>query len=500
MGSNSSANQHSSLGPNLKWNAVVQASTSSSSSSPPCKKNSLSSTCAPLPEDTTEISPTPSAVHPKRRGFAKIIDESDPLSEILQVHSQSISADWKVVGNPVSTKIIEQAQPKSDLLLMHSISSISQDSPITQLPMSLNEEIGLDDPNEVAQIFERTSISAPPLPQQYAPPIYPTPIPTYSNNMRQSHYSPGLGRACSITGANYQNYIPDYNNSYPQRRTSFVEAEPEPYCEEGYFYDYPQGPNPYRHHHSIPRFPHPMHFRRHSANLHFNQHRLQHSGPDLAGECMLNGEMECFEDLRGYHEQIEYCAPQSAPPGISSAASSFSASPQSSQSLYSRMDPYQESQSSSLSDASFQLSSFKGSLYTVEFKASRTELFYILEFDGKPIIDVTIGDFVIVEADRGEDLGKITRKVSLERLKRLLLAIEDDKFKKPEQNIEPELFNLLNNSKEIVPKRIYRLASPHDLKFLQAKAQEEAIAMVRCQSRIRQKKLPMEMIDAEYQW
>ena len=55
-------------------------------------------------------------------------------------------------------------------------------------------------------------------------------------------------------------------------------------------------------------------------------------------------------------------------------------------------------------------------------------------------------------------------------------------------------------SKEIVPKRIHRHATALDMKFLQAKAQEEAFAMSRCQSRIRQKKLPMEVVDAEYQW
>ena len=507
-GSSSSSNQQASLGPNLKWNAVVQASTSNSTSSftpssPPCKKNSLSSAHALPTDQASEVPQDPSLGLPKRRGIMRIIDENDPLSELLHIHGQSISADWKVVGNPVATRPTEIGQHKSESSLMPPNVPFSRDSPITQLPMSLNEEIGLDDPNEVAQIFERTSISAPPPHHQFAPPTYPASSPpTYTNSMKQSIYTPGSGRACSISGVNYQNHASDYIGGYPQRRTSFLDTEPELFCDDAYFYDYSHGAASYRSSHLLPRFPHPMHFRRHSTNLHYVQHRNQHPGLDLAGECMLNCE-ECSEgSYNNYHESIEYCTPQSAPPGLPTISPRYSISSQMGQPSYVGMDPYGAPQAAPapIADASFQLSSFKGSLYTVEFKASRTELFYILEIDGNPVIDVNIGDFVIVEADRGEDLGKITRMVSLERLKKLLLAIEDDKLKRPEQNIEPELLNVLNNSKEIVPKRIHRLASSHDLKFLQAKAQEEAIAMVRCQSRIRQKKLPMEMIDAEYQW
>lgn len=154
-------------------------------------------------------------------------------------------------------------------------------------------------------------------------------------------------------------------------------------------------------------------------------------------------------------------------------------------------------------DVTFQLSTYRGPLYAVEFKAGRTEIFYVLEIDGKPQMAVRVGDLVIVEADRGEDLGKVTIEISVDKLKQLMMpnhgnrstAIPDD----DSDILTPELAVLVH-SKEIVPKRIHRLAQSGDLKLLQAKAQEEAIAMVRCQSRIRQKKLPMEVVDAEYQW
>jgi hypothetical protein len=158
--------------------------------------------------------------------------------------------------------------------------------------------------------------------------------------------------------------------------------------------------------------------------------------------------------------------------------------------------------SSSMRDASFQLSSYKGPLYAVEFKAGRTEIFYVLEIDGKPQLrGVRVGDLVIVEADRGEDLGKVTIEITVDKLKQLMMPGSEahNRADKDSDILTPELAALVH-SKEIVPKRIHRLAQQSDLKLLQAKAQEEAIAMVRCQSRIRQKKLPMEVVDAEYQW
>jgi cell fate regulator YaaT (PSP1 superfamily) len=39
-----------------------------------------------------------------------------------------------------------------------------------------------------------------------------------------------------------------------------------------------------------------------------------------------------------------------------------------------------------------------------------------------------------------------------------------------------------------------------DLRSLASKSQEEAIAVLRCTSRVRARRLPMEIVDAEYQW
>jgi hypothetical protein len=157
------------------------------------------------------------------------------------------------------------------------------------------------------------------------------------------------------------------------------------------------------------------------------------------------------------------------------------------------------------SKSDFELSSYKGLLYAVEFKAGRTEIFYILETDNPNTrLEVIVGELVIVEADRGEDLGKVTFELTVPKLKQLMNTTLGSSSSLSslgkDDSVPVELLNALNHSKEIIPKRIHRLAQNADLKLLQAKAQEEAIAMVRCQSRIRQKKLPMEVVDAEYQW
>lgn len=176
----------------------------------------------------------------------------------------------------------------------------------------------------------------------------------------------------------------------------------------------------------------------------------------------------------------------------------------------------------SFPSATFHLPSHKGPLYLIEFKSGRTELFFTVDLD--TALKVKVGDLVIVEADRGEDFGRITGEIPIAKVRQLIYQLPhdhhihhssashshhsaaDDSYGS-NGNVNHNLAGLketeiaaLLSSKEIVPKRIHRHATALDMKFLQAKAQEEAFAMSRCQSRIRQKKLPMEVVDAEYQW
>jgi cell fate regulator YaaT (PSP1 superfamily) len=127
-------------------------------------------------------------------------------------------------------------------------------------------------------------------------------------------------------------------------------------------------------------------------------------------------------------------------------------------------------------------------LYVVEFKAGRTDYFYVPEDTS---IDVHVGDVAIVEADRGKDLGKVI-ETSINSLQELQM------YQATHVDSLVDSHNAVG--KEITPKRIFRLAEPGEVAMLLAKSQDEAKANQLCQSKIRQKKLPMEIVDAEYQW
>lgn len=43
-----------------------------------------------------------------------------------------------------------------------------------------------------------------------------------------------------------------------------------------------------------------------------------------------------------------------------------------------------------------------GPIYVVEFKAGRTDHFFVPEMDGEPVVSIALNDLVLVEADRGK--------------------------------------------------------------------------------------------------
>jgi hypothetical protein len=125
-------------------------------------------------------------------------------------------------------------------------------------------------------------------------------------------------------------------------------------------------------------------------------------------------------------------------------------------------------------------------LYVVEFKAGRKDFFFIPEnsnFIPKK------GDFVVVEADRGKDLGKVVND-----------SIRSQQELQAYQQMHAA--NFLDNQagKEVHAKRIFRLAQSAELAMLSAKMGDEEKAMNICQGKVRSKRLPMEVVDAEYQW
>lgn len=115
-------------------------------------------------------------------------------------------------------------------------------------------------------------------------------------------------------------------------------------------------------------------------------------------------------------------------------------------------------------------------IYQVQFKVKhRSDFFYVLNDNEE---EFKLDDMVVVEADRGYDLGKI-------------VAIIESK----EQRKKKKLM-----SGDTVIKRIFRHANPSELITYEQKKQDEQKALVICQVKIKQKDLNMEVVDAEYQW
>ncbi|KAI7903036.1 PSP1 C-terminal conserved region-domain-containing protein [Cokeromyces recurvatus] len=124
--------------------------------------------------------------------------------------------------------------------------------------------------------------------------------------------------------------------------------------------------------------------------------------------------------------------------------------------------------------------------YVVEFKGGRSDLFYC-----QKNLNIHVNDLVIVEADRGHDLGKVT----MEDITRQQL----EEFYSKLKNISTEEKKWFT-ANEIYIKFIFRLARSDEISLLITKGQDEQKALIICQTKIKQKRLNMQVVDAEYQW
>ncbi|CDH57539.1 psp1-domain-containing protein [Lichtheimia corymbifera JMRC:FSU:9682] len=132
------------------------------------------------------------------------------------------------------------------------------------------------------------------------------------------------------------------------------------------------------------------------------------------------------------------------------------------------------------------------SLYMVEFKAGRTDFFYYNDANNDT---VHLHDLVIVEADRGKDLGK----VAMENLEPDQVS-QMHAQKQQQQQQQQQDDHHETEPTEVHVKRIYRQALPEEASALILKSQDEQRALAVCQQKTKQRKLPMEVVDAEYQW
>jgi cell fate regulator YaaT (PSP1 superfamily) len=114
-------------------------------------------------------------------------------------------------------------------------------------------------------------------------------------------------------------------------------------------------------------------------------------------------------------------------------------------------------------------------LYIIEFPSKRLDI----AFMSSQKIDKN--NYVILEADRGEDCGLVKGYTSREQYMDLL---------KRHKNIDDD-FKL---------KRIYRIATDKDLSLLSERKQMIQEALDQCREHVSSKNLKMEILDCEYQF
>ena len=161
-------------------------------------------------------------------------------------------------------------------------------------------------------------------------------------------------------------------------------------------------------------------------------------------------------------------------------------------------------------------------LYIVTFKCQRADVFYVQEGTG---LQVNKGDLVIVEADRGTDLGTVASDVVpwaeakeakdrfIEDHHKWLMMFsqhgQNGTIAGQNPNGQPNTAVIGNASGqhgmhdlpggELKPKMIKRVAQQHEIQALREKEGAEAKAKRACQQKVVEHRLRMEILDAEFQ-
>lgn len=138
-------------------------------------------------------------------------------------------------------------------------------------------------------------------------------------------------------------------------------------------------------------------------------------------------------------------------------------------------------------------------LYIVGFKQGRTDLFFRYvdpAHAGRREEAIQRDDLVIVEADRGKDIGRVVNdSITIDQVRQFLAqtnasAAEGDSTRGGSSTA----------LRSINPKRLYSKASPADMSLLASKAMDEERALQSCLYKVAQRGLPMRIIAAEFQF
>ncbi len=132
-------------------------------------------------------------------------------------------------------------------------------------------------------------------------------------------------------------------------------------------------------------------------------------------------------------------------------------------------------------------------VYNIKFKRSQRN------FVAGPRInrDLDIGCYVKVEADRGEDLGIVVGKMSAEKFNQ---SAGRASFRPPSSNPTDLGAGGTTPTCAADLKRVIRLATHDEVNLLSVKREEEDELLRICRTKVRQRALQMNVVDAEYQF
>lgn len=129
-------------------------------------------------------------------------------------------------------------------------------------------------------------------------------------------------------------------------------------------------------------------------------------------------------------------------------------------------------------------------VYNVKFK--RTQRTFVL--GPRLNRDLKIGTYVKVEADRGEDLGIVVGKIPSDKFLASKSTFRSDTV------VPPPPTGMAPTGGAVDLKRIIRLATHDEVSLLQMKREEEDELLKICRAKVKQRALPMNVVDAEYQF
>eukprot|EP00917_Polyrhabdina_sp_WS-2016_P031335 GHVP01066882.1.p1 GENE.GHVP01066882.1~~GHVP01066882.1.p1 ORF type:complete len:464 (+),score=95.14 GHVP01066882.1:1248-2639(+) len=142
---------------------------------------------------------------------------------------------------------------------------------------------------------------------------------------------------------------------------------------------------------------------------------------------------------------------------------------------------------------------YPGGLFIVEFKKGRFDIFYLSSnYYGE---EPKIGSYVLVEADRGTDFGKVVRRIDIKKDDYTQRNNYTSEYSNTTYDtITGKMIVSMYRKGDLAPKRILTSKEEYNKDEAKIKEDDELIATTKCQERVYDFNINMEIVDSEYQW